>query len=295
MRLHRPTRIFLLAAALAMVTATGLADDTTTTRPSDPNATASKLPDVEPGVRRILEAMEKAAGYKNIRAELTYKVYDRLEGSSETRSGWVIHKPADPDANAPAKFAIHFETLQRDKKPRVRERIDYAFDGRWLTVAKEKVKQVHRIQVAGKNQRIEPMRLGRGPFPMPFGQKVDDMLRFFDISTRDPRSTDPNGTAYLELVTRPEMRPYVNFLKLEMWLDRKTNRPVKLVSHQGDPTRKVRRKRILKRDIFKRTTVTFGETKTNVDLPEDTFRPEAKRGWKVIVEPMKKPAAKPVE
>ncbi len=259
--------------------------------PHPADTTATTRPAVEPKVRKILDAMEAASDYKNIRAELTYTVYDRLEGTRETRTGWVAHKPAD--ANATAQFAIHFETLQRDKKPRVRERIDYAFDGQWLTVAKEKVKQVHRIQVAGKNQPIEPMRLGRGPFPMPFGQKVGDMLRFFDISTRDPREGDPNGTVYLELVTRPKMRPYVNFLKLEMWLDKETHRPVKLTSHQGDPTRKIRRKRILRRDIFKQTTVTFANTKKDVDLADDVFRPEAKRGWKVIVEPLKKPSPRP--
>ena len=281
----RPTICLLLAVATTVALAAPLTGDdgdanAPTTRPCP-----TTLPSVDPAVSEILSQMEKAADYRNIRSDLTYQVYDRLEGSTETRTGWVIHQPAD--GNAPGQFAVHFETLQRDKKPKVRERIDYAFNGQWLTIAKEKVKQVHRVQVAGKGEQIEPMRLGRGPFPMPFGQSVPDMVRFFEISTRDASSSDPNGTVYLELVTRPAKRAHVNFLKLEMWLDTKTHRPVKIISHQGDPTRKVTRDRILRRDIVKRTTVTFEDTKTNVELPEDVFKPAAQRGWKVIIEPLK--------
>lgn len=274
---------------LASLGASAADPNATTTQPADANAAQPKL---DPAVAKILEGMESAGTYRTIRANIVYQVYDRLEGTREIRKGTVVHAKGDPnDPNATDRFAVHFNTLQRNKGPAIRERIRYAFDGQWFTIAKERVKQIHRIQVARKGQRVEPMRLGRGPFPLPFGQKTEDMVRFFELDTREPTHSDPNGTAYIELVTKPRYRQHVNFLKLEMWIDRDTHRPVKIVSHQGDPTKKqhwARRKTLRRRDIVKRTTVTFDDVEINAELDEDLFRPEKKRGWKLIVKPLKK-------
>jgi hypothetical protein len=283
-----------LAAAGALCLGASIATaggDANNPAPTDANS-ATTQPSLDPAVAKVLDGMENAGDYRSIQAEIVYQVYDRLEGTREIRKGAVYHARGDAnDPNAPDRFAVHFNTLKRNKGPAIRERIRYAFDGQWFTIAKARVKQIHRIQVARKGQHVEPMRLGRGPFPLPFGQKREDMVRFFEIETRDAKESDPNGTAYLELTTKPRYRPHMNFLKLEMWVDRKTHRPVKIVSHQGDPTKKrrwSRRKEIRRRDIIKRTTVTFNDVKTGGKLPEDIFRPEKQRGWKLIVKPLKK-------
>ncbi|MFP4139625.1 MAG: LolA family protein [Phycisphaerae bacterium] len=291
MRIRLLTMLLAAAGILQLGALGASANDpnTPTTQPSDANAAKPKL---DPAVAKILDGMESAGTYRTIRANIVYQVYDRLEGTREIRKGTVYHAKGDPnDPNATDRFAVHFNTLQRNKGPAIRERIRYAFDGKWFTIAKERVKQIHRIQVARGGQRVEPMRLGRGPFPLPFGQKTEDMVRFFELDTRDPKSSDPNGTSYIELVTKPRYRRHVNFLKLEMWIDRRTNRPVKIVSHQGDPTKKkhwARRRELSRRDIIKRTTVTFDDVKTNVEIDKDLFRPEKKRGWKLIVKPLDK-------
>jgi hypothetical protein len=280
-----------VAAMLWLCVLAGWAGDANTPRECDANASTTQ-PSLDPTVAKVLKRMEEAGDYRTIRSDIVYEVYDRLEGTREVRKGAVYHAKGDPnDPNAPDRFAVHFNTLKRNKGPAIRERIRYAFDGQWFTIAKERVKQIHRIQVARKGQAVEPMRLGRGPFPLPFGQKAEDMVRFFEIDTREAKESDPNGTSYLELVTKRRYREHLNFLKLEMWIDDQTHRPVKIVSHQGDPTKKrrwSRRKELRRRDIVKRTTVTFDEVKTGVTLSEDLFRPEKRRGWKLIVKPLKK-------
>ena len=62
--------------------------------------------------------------------------------------------------------------------------MDWAFDGQFLTEVKHRIKQQTRYQLAAEGQKIEPMRLGKGPFPLPFGQKVEEVVKYFDVTSR---------------------------------------------------------------------------------------------------------------
>ena len=66
---------------------------------------------------------------------------------------------------------IAFETLRQGAGRKIRAKVDYAFDGQWFTVAKHRIRQMTRYQVAVKGEHVEPMRLGKGPFPLPFGAR----------------------------------------------------------------------------------------------------------------------------
>ena len=64
-------------------------------------------------------------------------------------------------------------------------------------------------QVAEAGQKVNPFEIGRGPFPLPFGQKTADVLKNFDVSTRPPQA----GDLAIKLVflffspNRPDMLP----------------------------------------------------------------------------------------
>ena len=249
----------LLAATLA-----GAASPTT-----QPAATA---PVVDPAAWKLLQAVE-AAGDKvaTIRADLNYLVVNPTLGDREVRTGHVVYQKAA--GKTPAKFRIHFETLRQGRGRTIRARVDYAFDGRWLRVARHKTRQLKHYQVVAEGRRVEPLRLGKGPFPIPFGQKAADVVRFFTPSTRPPKPTDPKNTHYLKLVTRRSQRSQTRLRDVEMWIDQKTRLPVKIVSR--DKSRTV-------------TTVAFAKTKTNVKLEKGTFDLPRKMGWDESFERLKK-------
>ena len=241
------------------------------TKPASPGGAAATRPAVDPAAMKILKDLEAAGDkHKTIRADIDYHVVMRALGDSETRTGWVAYRKGD--AKTPTMFRITFETLKQGAGRKLRARVDYAFDGQWFTVAKHKIKTMTLFQLAAKGQRIEPLRIGRGPFPLPFGQKADDVLKYFQPTTRPPTSSDPKGTRYLRLTTRARYRKSMSFERLELWIEPKTSLPVKIRSR--DKSRNV-------------TTVTFKNVKTNLKLPADTFRIPRKLGWEVHRRPLK--------
>jgi len=253
---------------------------TPATKPA-PSVTTAPAAKVDPGAKKILDGMETAgARYAAVRAEVVYKVINTTLGDSEQRTGWVCYQKAktvtDPKTGkkktTPAKFRIHFATLQQGEGPVGKNEVDYAFDGRWLTVAKAAIKTVTRYQVTPKGREPKSLKIGQGPFPLPFGQRTADMVRYFECTTREARKYDPKGTAYLKLVPRTEHRKQFNFDRLQMWVDTKTHLPVKIVSR--DKSQNL-------------TTVTFAKVDTGVKPDAKIFRIPKPFGWKLVIKPLR--------
>jgi hypothetical protein len=234
-------------------------------------ATPTSAPAVGPAETKVLKDLE-AAGEKHrtIRADVDYHVVNRQLGDSETRTGWVAYRKGDE--KTPTKFRVTFETLRLGSGRKTREQVDYAFDGQWLTVAKHKIKNMTLYQLAAKGQRIEPLRIGKGPFPLPFGQKADDVVKHFEVMTRSPRPNDPENTVYLRLTTRPEFAKELSVQRLELWIDRTIHLPVKIRTR--DKSRND-------------TTVTFEKIRTNQDVAANVFEVPRRLGWEVVRRPLK--------
>ncbi|MGC9455461.1 MAG: LolA family protein [Phycisphaerae bacterium] len=238
-----------------------------TTQPAT-RPTTSPAGDVDPEAMEILRKLEAAGKeHEAIRAELTYEVVDRLTGDSEVREGEVFFRARTEES--PEKFRISFRTLQQAGGPRILERVDYAFDGHWLTVARHRTKQMTRYQVVPEGETAQPLKLGKGPFPVPFGQQADDVVEHFHVSTRELREDEPEDTDYIELVTREKYAEQIAFEWLRMWVSHENHLPVKLVS----------------RDKSERmTTVTFENTRTDAELGDDIFRLPRPLGWQYRIE-----------
>jgi len=255
------------AAAYAQQTAPAPA-----TGPATSPATAT-APAIDPAVLKILADLEAAGNhYRALRSDLSMEINDRLTGDSERRTGWVAYQKVS-DQEAP-RFRVHFDTLKQGAGPVVKEQLDYAFDGKMLTVAKHRIKDMVRYQVVAEGETAEPMRLGKGPFPLPFGQKARDVVEHFQAETRPLEPGGPEGTIYLKLTTRPKHAEDVEFVEAELWIDPKTNLPVQLRSR--DRNKKV-------------TTAVFDNLRTDVEIDaEKTFHMPRPMGWTYKVERLEK-------
>jgi hypothetical protein len=243
-------------------------------RPTE--AATAPTQETSPEAMRILQALEEADdAYPLLRAELDYRIDMTLTGDTEARTGWVAFRSAANDV--PAKFRIHFETLQQGERSKIRARVDYAFDGgQWMSEAKHRIKQLTHYQVAAKGEKVDLYRLGKGPFPMPFGQRVDDVLKYFEVTTRALRETDPKNTEYLKLVTRRNRRRETTFREMQLWVDRDTHLPVRLTTR--DKSRNV-------------TTVVFRSVRKATELEDDLFVLKRPWGWKERYMPLEKASA----
>jgi len=219
---------------------------------------------------RILRDLEAAGDkYHTIKADLDYEVVNLTLGDSEKRTGWVAYSKGDD--KTPTRFRVTFEKCRLGVGAEFKDLVDYAFDGQWLTVAKHKIKNITLYQLAAKGQKVEPLRIGKGPFPLPFGQKAADMVKYFIPSTRPPVESDPNSTVYLRLLTRPQYDAELPTTRMEMWIDAKTYLPVRLKSR--DKNKAV-------------TTVTFKDITTNKAVDEGAFRIPHPIGYEVVRRPL---------
>ena len=273
-------REWMFAIALAAAATTAVALDTTTqpaktsppaTCPSAPPAgetpTTATAPS-DPAVLKILDGLEKAGEkYATIRADVEYTEVSPLLGDSETRTGWLAHQAQTKDS--PAKIRIHFDTLRQEEGRPIRDKLDYAFDGEWATIAKHKTNHMMLIQF-GPEDRGRLLKLGQGPLPpLPFGQKTQEVLKYFRATTRPVGPSEPKGTTYVKLDARPEHRKDLDYPELEMWIEPKTHLPVKIIGTGRN------------RNIH---TVFLKDLKTDQELKDEVFNlPRA--GWNVEIKP----------
>jgi hypothetical protein len=229
---------------------------------------------VDPNALRILQDLETAGQkYATLQADVRLHVEKTLVGDEETSTGKIIVARGGP--SAPDRFYVRFDTLQQGDGPTRKEVVEYALDGQWVTLAKHAIKDLKRWQVSYPGQKVELLRLGKGPFQIPFGQKADDVLTYFHPTTRPPARGDPNGTLYVNLVTRPQFKDEIDYIQTQMWVDRQSLLPVKVVTFNKN------------KDI---TTVTFSNVQTNPKVDEKLFIIDYKAsdGWTITIEPLPK-------
>ncbi|MBT3279143.1 MAG: outer membrane lipoprotein carrier protein LolA [Phycisphaerales bacterium] len=249
--------------------------------PSPPLPTAAAVPATkfDPLAMKMLQALELAGkNYPVLTADVNYNVIDRLTGDEETRTGSVAFQ--NRTLKVPARFAIRFETLQLAKGKVAESKLDYIFDGHWLHIAKHRQKTVTRIEVVRLGQEADVLKIGKGPFPLPFGQKADDVIKLFEVTTRAPRSSDPKNSGYLRLVPRAENAESIQFTRMELWIDTKTFLPVKVKTRDKNKAY---------------TTATFSNIKKADKLADTLFKLKKPAGYTETREPLAKPtpAAKP--
>ena len=120
-------------------------------------------------------------------------------------------------------------------------------------------------QVAAPGEKIRALQIGRAPLPpLPFGQKTKDVLKYYQPSTRPPAEGEPAETDYLELIAHRARRKDLTFQRLQMWIDRKSALPVKIVGQEKDENVQ---------------TVELKDLKTNVDVEDELFELKKRPFW----------------
>ncbi len=243
--------------------------DVPATQPRKDATSTTTAPTADPAAVKILDTQETAARkYATLKANLEYTDENPVLGDKEKRIGWVAYQRETEKSSA--KIRIRFDTVALEDGPRAWEKLDYAFDGEWGIRAVHKTRNMTRYQVAPPGKKIPAMKLGEGPLPpLPFGQKTADVLEFFEAETRAPRPSDPKNTDYLKLTTRRRYRKELAFRGMEIWWDRKTHLPVRIVG-------KHRNKSI--------QTIVLKDFKINPKLKDKIFDLPT-RGWKVTIVP----------
>jgi len=274
-------KAFVTFAAISLFFAALCAAQAPTTQPvcpTTPRATTT-APAVDPAVRKILDAMESAGKTtKTIRADFTYKQVNTSLGDSEFRTGWIAYqakqtvKIGDKITLSAPMFRVHFETMRLGKGKTVTRKVDYIFTGKVLIIVRAANKNIVQMRLPPRMQGANVMQLGKGPMPLPFGQKTADMIEHFVCTTRPKRISDPKNTVYLSLVPRKAHAKNLNAIYIHMWVSTKDHLPVKIVTR--DKTKNI-------------ITSTFSKMSINKAVKQSLFSFPKPLGWKLIVQPFK--------
>ncbi len=275
-------KLSITAATLGILLSVCAAQTTKTTKTaaaSKPTATTKPAPTVDEDTREILERMEDAGKeFKTLEAKITYKQTNTTLGDSELRTGWVAYQAATTaksggkTVKVSPMFRVHFETIRMGRGKTVKSPVDYAYDGKNLTVSRARTKTVTRFQLPPGAQGANMLQLGKGPMPLPFGQKASDMIKFFVCTKRPTRKTDPKDTVYLSLVPREKHAKNLSTQYIHMWVSKATWAPVKIVTR--DKSKNV-------------ITSSFSKPLVNSVLKRSLFTIPKPLAWKLIIQPLR--------
>lgn len=165
---------------------------------------------------------------RTLSARVRYTRIFALEGDEQVRDGnlWYLDWPEGENSPRQRGFAIQFDRL------RMGDRIDevsrrYAFDGEWLLEADGETRVATRRQVVAPGERFDPLKLGEGPFPVPIGQKRDEILERFaaellpaDIGLSDPQLravVQAKPTYQLRLTPRERYAEDMELAEIRLW------------------------------------------------------------------------------
>jgi len=206
----------------------------------------------QPAAGDILTELEKGEeGLRTLQADVLYdRVFD-IAGDRQKRYGRIAFE----NDSGKRRFAVMFTRM--DVGGRVTEEDQsFVFDGRWLTERSDTRKQIIKREIVREGEDFDPLRIGQGPFPLPLGQKREDILDRYDAKELSPTeglgAHDPAdlpalerfvaGTRQVLLTIKPELKESEELHEIRLWYRpgqdgvRLLPRLARTVNRQGDVT-----------------------------------------------------------
>ena len=161
----------------------------------------------------------------SLRANVEMQTTDDITGDDSSRTGsFLLHKRGEGDTRARVKFDKLIIDDAGQKKT-ILEKIEYLLEGDWVV---DRVygrsandpggrRETHR-QIRKPGEKVDLLKLGEGPFPLPIGQPRDSVRAQFEV-TRLPDDAEKPGLVGLELRPREETRLARRFHQIVLWID----------------------------------------------------------------------------
>lgn len=184
-------------------------------------------------VDQILDALDaRGRDLKSFTADVSLTEGDAALANEVTRRGKVIFQ------NRENKPRLRVTFVERDTgKRKYDEKIEYLLDDAWLTDRNYDKKIEVRRRVLRPGEKIDLLKLGEGPFPLPIGQKKESVHEQFDVKKVKPAKDDPANTVHVQLTPKPDTSLARKFDVIDVWVDPATNMPARIDTAQGETVR----------------------------------------------------------
>jgi outer membrane lipoprotein-sorting protein len=214
--------LLLTSCAQAEPAAGGKAPDLVS--PSGGAAQPAKVsPDAS--VDQVLDALDaRGKGLKGFSAKVSLNEEDDI-GLSSTRTGRVWYQQPAGDN---ARIRVSFDKRENEKQA-FEEKIDYVLEGAWLIDRDYQRKKEIKRQVLRPGEKINLLKLGEGPFPLPIGQDKAEVHKLFTV-TKEPLDGDKGlaDTVHVKLVPKSGTEFAKKFSEIDVWVDPKNQFPKRI-------------------------------------------------------------------
>lgn len=182
----------------------------------------------------LLDALERSTdGLRDFQAVVIYDRTDAITGDRERRTGRLVLEQPVGDATR-RRFGIAFDQYidpSGHASPQVQR---FAFGDGWLSEFDDARRQCIERQLVPEGKRLDPLRLGEGPMPLPVGQSASDVRRRFTVSAAPPPDAPLlkrlEGVQGLVLVPRAGAGVDEDFAEVRVWYDLRTLAPLGVVA-----------------------------------------------------------------
>jgi len=180
----------------------------------------------------VLDALD--ARGRNLRefvADVSLTESDEATGFDSVRTGHVWYQKLKDDDRIRVTFDQKLEgRFAKDDK------VEYLLSRGWLWDRNYARSVEVKRQVLKPGEKVNLLKLGEGPFPLPIGQSKEEVHKEFDVAKAEPGADAPKGTVHVTLKPREGTRLATKFKVIEVWVDPKTNMPVRIEALDANET-----------------------------------------------------------
>ncbi len=176
-------------------------------------------------VDQVLDALDQSGkALKEFDAKVKLTEGDPNLANYVTRAGKVSYQKKD-ESGGRIHVLFDKKIIGRTAEPK---KTEYLLDGEWLTDRDYDRKIEVKRQVLKPGERMNLLKLGEGPFPLPIGQDKAEVHKQFDVSLEKPAKDDPAETVHILLKPLQGTGLARRFGTIDVWVDRKTKFPVRI-------------------------------------------------------------------
>lgn len=231
-------------------------------------ARAEFLLDSKSSADQVLDALDaRGQNLRDFTADVSMAEQDALTGETTTNSGKVWYQSK---GNGDARMRVVFDVRKVGDRVDKNARKEYILDNGVLVELDYKTKLRVDRDVLRPGEKLNLLKLGEGPFPLPVGQPKGEVHKMFDVKRIGAGKDDPADTTHIELVPKPGTRFARKFKKLDVWVENKTNFPRRIVTED-------------KNGLTIRIT-DLTNIQVNPGVSDRDFQPPSTEGWTVHTE-----------
>ena len=200
--------------------------------PASPAAPSGTLT-ADASVDQILDALDaRGDGLKDFTAQVKLEEVDEAVGNAIVRTGRIWFQRLEGD-DARLRLTLDQKTV---KEKTIEEKLEYVYAGGWL-IDRDYRRQINvRRQVVRPGEKVNLLKLGQGPLPLPLGQDKADVHKMFEvkkIDAGDAGKLDPANSTHLELTPKKGTEFARKFDAIDFWVDRASAMPVRVRTSEG--------------------------------------------------------------